>query len=78
MAICGRKNLCNTTPQRDTEERGKRIQNDLGKQLDWSDYDNIIEKNEQNAEVTFLSTKRRLVENFNKLKEKRLTKQSGW
>ena len=42
----------------------KRIQKDLAKQLGWSDYDNFIQENEQSAEVTFLSTKRRLVENF--------------
>ena len=57
------------------EKEVKRIQKDLAKQLDWSDYDNIIEKNKQSAEVTFLSTKRRLIEKFNKLKEKTAKKQ---
>ena len=45
------------------------MRKNLARQLDWNDYDTIVEKSELSAEVTFVSTKRCLIEKFNRLKE---------
>jgi len=40
----------------------------LAKKLDWNDYDNIIERCEISANKTFVSTKRRQIAKFDRLK----------
>ena len=61
--------MYNTLPQTVTGELGEEHEEDVTTQLDWNDYDTIVEMSDLSTEATFVSTKRSLIENFNGLKE---------